>query len=159
MLTAVYNGLSQGDADPNQYQMAWATLADLYHRMGDTRKEYSIPGSTTQNKDQLFGKEDLQQAQLTQKINQGSKKGWRSSPSGYETPGHSGTLHSFRSFRSFGRTFAFGKGKGKSHGGFSFGGKARSYGSKGRGKGTAEAMAATSALSQPQGIESWRFKG
>ena len=53
-------------------QKSWQLQAELYHKVTDHRREMSIQGSTqSQETDFLFGKEEISNAKLTQRINQG----------------------------------------------------------------------------------------
>ena len=53
-------------------QKAWQLQAELYQKVTDHRREMSIQGSTqTQEADFVFGKDEIANAKLTQRINQG----------------------------------------------------------------------------------------
>ena len=128
------------------FQQAWKFLADIYFKLEETRKESAIPGSTAAS-DQLFTKNDINNALLHQKI-----KGFR--PFGPRTfyrrysPTLSGVgAYSFRPLSAKGKSggksgFGFGYGSqkptqlGRGFGyGSQKGGASRGYGSRGRGKG------------------------
>ena len=90
-------------------EKAFALGAALYFRLQTERKENSIPGSTPVE-DGLFSKDDIAQAGLKVKINQGAGKG-KGKFRTYD-PGP----YSFRAFRITGRFQRprWGKGKGRS---------------------------------------------
>ena len=119
------------------FQQTWKQMCDIYWKVDEQRKESGIPGSTAGTADQLFNKEDLQQAVTSQKI-----RGYRGMK-GYVHPPPP-NLYSFRpsSFgkgrKGFGmprsKGFGFGQSYGQSYG--SFRGGFKGYGSlKGKGKG------------------------
>ena len=90
-------------------QQGWLLLAELWHRLNDQRKQWSIPGSVQHDTEVLFSKEDLQQKNLQERIDRSSR--WRPT---YRNLGS----YSFRSFKGGykgrggfkGGRFAYGKG-------------------------------------------------
>ena len=56
-------------------QQGWLLLAELWNKMNDQRKAWSIPGSVQQENNVLFKKEDLQIKGVQDKIDKASK--WR----------------------------------------------------------------------------------
>ena len=69
MMTTAY---IQDDESTAQapFLMAWQLLSELYNRIQNDRKEASIPGSTPSSSTQLFGKDELQNASMVQRVNQ-----------------------------------------------------------------------------------------
>lgn len=70
--------LSEDDQEASQrFRMAWQLTCELYYRLHNDRKEASIPGSTSSSSTQLFGKDDVAQVTLVNKVNAAGKGGWR----------------------------------------------------------------------------------
>ena len=54
-------------------QQSWVMMLEFYKKMEKERKEQSLPGSVPPVEGQLFGKEELQAANMTSRLN-GFKK-------------------------------------------------------------------------------------
>jgi hypothetical protein len=76
-----------GDSEGAQqrFQQSWASLCDLYFKIGDSRKERSIPGCTTKAEG-LFGKEDLALHSMQEKVNNAGNKGFGKGRPRYSLP-------------------------------------------------------------------------
>ena len=57
-----------------QFQQAWQLLGEVYLKLGNHRKELSIPGSVGPAGPTLFGKEEIQQAALRSRVNLAGKQ-------------------------------------------------------------------------------------
>ena len=81
MWSAVYMCEDQDEAT-TRFKMAWQLTAELYQKIQADRKEASIPGCVGSQAPQLFGKDDLAQVQMNQKVNMAGKPGWKGSAIG-----------------------------------------------------------------------------
>ena len=155
MWTTVYMTTDESEANV-KFRMAWQLLGELFQKIQVDRKEHSLPGCVPSPASQLFGKDEVAQVNMLQKVNSaGKQQYWR------------GSFQGKGRFRPFTRyavqtvwtsstkitcpyRFSY-KGRGFSHGGFASGGFSTPQKGKGKGVPQSEAKAAHLSSFQVEG--------